>query len=75
MTLQGLQQRLEGPEERLARMRKRLRASSRRASRVAHGKGRPALTQSLGLLLVSAACIGAAVFALAEAVLKPLLLS
>lgn len=75
MSLHELQPRLDGPEaeERLARMRKRFRKISRRASRAAHGKPGAAPTGTLAALLVSAACIGAAAFATAQAVLRPLL--
>ena len=55
-----------GAEDRRARMRKRLREVSRRASRTAHGKRRGAAGAALLALLFCAACIGAAAFELAE---------
>ncbi|MCC7267599.1 MAG: hypothetical protein IT546_09710 [Caulobacteraceae bacterium] len=72
MTLHESPPRLAGAaaEARLARMRKRLREVSRRASKAAHGRRPDRARTPLLALLFCAACIGAAAFELAETLLR-----
>ena len=73
MTLHELQPRGPAAAERLARMRRRWREVSRRASRAERGRRQAARGGVLAALVVSSACIGAAAFAVAETLIARVL--